>query len=154
VSSVDHLPTWLLSRANARAQALLVAAFAEFGLRPVHYRTLAALAEHGGLSQAGLAGHLLLDRKDVAVSLDLLGDRRLVLRAPDPADGRRNVVLLTGEGRRLLPRLERALAAVQREVVGPLTDEEAGVLVGLLAKLGAPGVVPAAGLKASPAAGV
>jgi len=44
------------------------AAFAEFALRPVHYRLMAALEEHGDLSQVALGRHLGLDRKDVAVA--------------------------------------------------------------------------------------
>jgi MarR family transcriptional regulator, lower aerobic nicotinate degradation pathway regulator len=135
VSRVAHQPTWLLSRANARAQAILYTAFAEEGVRPVHYRTLAALDEHGEMSQAELGRHLGLDRKDVAVALDHLAGRRLVSRRADPADGRRNVVTLTASGRRLLPRLDGVLGDVQERVLEPLSASERGVLVSLLARL-------------------
>lgn len=135
VARVVHQPTWLLGRANARAQSLLVAAFARHDLRPLHYRTLAALHEHGEMSQADLGRHLELDRKDVAVTLDQLAERELVERRPDPADGRRNVVALTTAGRRAMPRLDRTLAKVQEEVLAPLTERERRTLLGLLDRL-------------------
>ncbi|MDH2414233.1 MarR family transcriptional regulator [Nocardioides sp. CER19] len=135
VSRVVQQPTWLLSRANARAQGLLYTAFAEEGLRPVHYRALAALDEHGEMSQAELGRQLGLDRKDVTVALDHLADWRLVRRRPDPADGRRNVVTLTTSGRELLPRLDSLLGDVQEQVLGPLSADQRALLVSLLARL-------------------
>lgn len=135
LTRVVDLPTWLLSRANARAQEILQRAFSPFELRPVHYRTLAVLDEHGGVSQVEIGRHLDLDRKDVAVALDNLSARQLVRRGPDPTDGRRNIVNLTDTGRELLPQLEEALAAAQRDVVAPLSGEEWEMLVALLRKL-------------------
>jgi DNA-binding MarR family transcriptional regulator len=136
VSRVAELPTWMLSRANARAQGILYDAFAQAGLRPVHYRTMAALDEHGDLSQAELGRHLGLDRKDVAVTVDFLSGRDLVSRSPDPTDARRKIVTLTKAGRVLLPQLDRTLAEVQRQVLAPLSAREAKDLLRLLAKLG------------------
>ncbi len=137
VTRVARQPSWLLSRANARAQALLQSAFADTGLRPVHYRTLAGVDEHGPLSQADLGRHTGLDRKDVALTLDLLTERGLVERSPDPTDARRNVVTLTDAGAALLPALDRLLAQVQREVLAPLSADERRTLTRLLARLGA-----------------
>jgi DNA-binding MarR family transcriptional regulator len=137
LTRVSTTPTWLLGRANARAQGLLAAAFDPFGLRPLQYRALAALEEHGELSQAELGRRLTMDRKDVSVAVDLLGERRLVERRADPKDRRRTIVALTNEGRALLPRLHAALGAAQEAVVAPLTAREAAELTKLLAKLGA-----------------
>jgi len=127
--------TWLLSRANSRAQRLLAEGFAEFGLRPLHYRALAALAEHGQLSQAELGRHLALDRKDVALAVDALAERELVDRSVDPVDRRRNVVALTDKARELLPQLDRTLHEVQERVLAPLTTAEKSQLRATLAKL-------------------
>lgn len=137
VSRVADATTWLLSRANARAQALLAEAFGRFELRPAQYRMLAALEEHGEVSQAGLGRLLALDRKDVAVAVDALGDRGLVDRRPDPADRRRNIVALSARGRQLLPELHATLDTVQEQVVAPLTPEESARLRELLSRLAA-----------------
>lgn len=135
VTRVTSATTWLLGRANARAQRLLAEGFAAFGLRPLHYRALAALDEHGELSQAELGRHLALDRKDVTVALDSLAQRGLVERTPDAGDRRRNVVALTDAGRELLPQLDHALQSVQARVLEPLTGREASQLRATLAKL-------------------
>lgn len=132
------LPTWLLSRANARSQALLADAFADLDLRPIHFRTLSTLGEYDALSQADLGRLLRLDRKDVAVTLGELEGRRLVGRSPDPSDGRRNVVTLTADGRELLPSLERIVDGVQDQVLSPLSAAERTELIAILAKLSPP----------------
>ena len=135
VSRVTAAPTWLLSRANARAQAILVAAFADFDIRPLHYRTLATLDEYGELSQAELGRHLAVDRKDITTTVDLLAERGWVERTADPGDRRRNIVVLTYAGRELLPRLHATLDTVQGAVLAPLTHRETGQLTHLLSKL-------------------
>lgn len=134
-SRVSDASTWLLSRANARAQRLLSEGFAAFGLRPLHYRMLAAIDEHGSLSQADLGRELDLDRKDVALAVDLLADRDMVKRTLDPRDGRRKIVALTDTGREAVPRLDLALDEVQSKVLAPLTPEEVAQLRAALSKL-------------------
>src|SRR6478672_2530584 len=88
-------PTWLLSRANARAQALLAAGFAAEGFRGYQYRLLAALDQYGPGSQADLGRHTGIDRSDVVAALNELAAGGFIRRDPDPADHRRNVVSVT-----------------------------------------------------------
>lgn len=132
---VSGQPTWLLSRANARAQAILHAAFAAAGVRGYHYRLMAALAQHGPLSQVGLARSTGIDPKDVVHALNEVEARGLVAREPDPADRRRNVVTLTDAGDVELARLDAVLARAQQETIAPLTDGERVALLRLLEKL-------------------
>lgn len=132
---VDGLPTWLLSRANARAQGMLVSAFADAGFRGYAYRLMAALAEQGALSQAELGRETGSDRKDVAVAVGELESRALVGREPDPTDARRKVVSLTAAGAVELDRLDGVVSEVQERVLAPLSADERAVLVGLLRRL-------------------
>jgi MarR family transcriptional regulator, lower aerobic nicotinate degradation pathway regulator len=127
--------TWLLSRANARAQGLLADAFAAEGVRGYHFRLLAALDQYGPASQADLGRHTGIDRSDVVATLNDLVERRLAERAPDPTDRRRNVVTLTARGATTLDRLDAVLDGVQDAVLAPLTATERKTLVRLLAKL-------------------
>lgn len=129
-------PTWLLGRANARAQAILAAGFASAGLRGYHYRLLAALDEEGQHSQADLGRSAGIDRKDVAVALAELEGLGLVAREPSSADRRRNVVSLTEAGKQALLRLDDVLEQVQQEVLAPLGAEERRTFIDLLARLG------------------
>jgi len=131
-------PTWLLSRAQARAQALLAEAFAAEGVRGYHFRLLAALEQYGPTSQADLGRHTGIDRSDVVATLNELVEARLAVREPDPADRRRNVVTITARGTRTLERLDAVLDGVQEELLTPLTPSERKTLVRLLGKLSEP----------------
>ena len=128
-------PTWLLSRANARSQALLTEAFAGEGLRGYHFRVLAVLDQHGPSSQADLGRHTGIDRSDIVATVNDLVEAGLVRRKRDPHDARRNLVTISRRGLRRLERLDAALDEVQRRVLAPLTSDERKTLVRLLAKL-------------------
>ncbi len=128
-------PTWLLSRANLRAQELLSAAFTAEGLRGYHFRLLAALDQYGASSQADLGRHTDIDRSDVVAALNELVDDGLARREPDPEDGRRNVVTISKRGRTTLERVDTALDDVQDAVLEPLSTAERTTFVRLLAKL-------------------
>jgi DNA-binding MarR family transcriptional regulator len=133
---VSGQPTWLLSRAHARAQTILYDAFAAAGVRGYHYRLLAALEEHGPASQADLGRATGIDRSDVVAMLDDLAGWGLARRDSDPADRRRNVVSITEQGLARLGELDGVLAKVQAAVVEPLSERERTALIRLLRKLG------------------
>ena len=128
-------PTWLLSRANARAQGLLAEAFGAEGVRGYHFRLLAALDQYGPSSQADLGRHTGIDRSDVVAALNELVERGLAERQPDLSDRRRNVISLTRRGADTLERLDAVLDDVQEAVLAPLTSGERATLVRLLARL-------------------
>ena len=128
-------PTWLLSRANARAQGLLADAFGAEGIRGYHFRLLAALDQYGPASQADLGRHTGIDRSDVVASVNELVERGLARRERDQSDRRRNVITLTTRGADALERLDAVLGDVQNAVLAPLSSRERETLVRLLAKL-------------------
>jgi len=128
-------PTWLLSRANSRAQELLADAFAAEGLRGYHFRLLAALDEYGPASQADLGRRTGIDRSDVVAALNDLVASGLAQRETNPTDRRRNIVAMTKHGATTLQRLDAVLDDVQDAVLAPLTPNERKTLVRLLTKL-------------------
>ena len=128
-------PTWLLSRANARAQGVLADAFGAEGVRGYHFRLLAALDQYGPASQADLGRHTGIDRSDVVAAVNELVERGLARREHDHADRRRNVITLTMRGADTLDRLDAVLDDVQNTVLAPLTSRERETLVRLLARL-------------------
>ncbi len=138
MSSLERVaarPTWLISRANARSQGLLTDAFAAEGVRGYHFRLLAALDQYGPASQAELGRNTGIDRSDVVATLNDLVARGLAQRAPDPDDGRRNVVTMTRRGARALERLDAVLDDVQDAGLAPLSPSERRTFLRLLAKM-------------------
>jgi DNA-binding MarR family transcriptional regulator len=136
---LQRAPTWLLSQASGHARGLLAEALGAHGARGYHYRVLAALEEHGPLSQADLGRRTAIDRSDMVAAVNELQARRFVRRAPDPRDGRRNVISLTAAGRRRLAVLDDAVAGVQERLLAPLDAAERRQLVDLLSRLVARG---------------
>ncbi|HYN93829.1 MAG TPA: MarR family winged helix-turn-helix transcriptional regulator [Pilimelia sp.] len=128
-------PSWLLTQVAADVHRLVSEAFAAAGRRGYHYRLLAALAEFGPASQADLGRRCGIDRSDVVAALNELAAAGLVARRPDPADRRRNAVVITAAGEADLGRLDGRLADVQEELLAPLAAAERDQLVGLLARL-------------------
>lgn len=129
-------PTWLLSRAHTRAQAILSEAFGQHGVRGYHFRLLAALEQHGPSSQADLGRATGIDRSDVVAVLNELVSWDLAGRTPDRSDRRRNVVTLTQTGAARLAELDAVLTQVQDAVLEPLTPAERTTLLRLLGQLG------------------
>jgi DNA-binding MarR family transcriptional regulator len=120
---IANQPTWLISRAYMRSNALLNAGFEQHagGLRKYHYRLLAALQESGPTSQAQLGRETHVDRSDVVAVLDELQDRGLIKRAADPKDRRRNVVSITRAGSKELDALDEVIQGVQDRLLAPLS---------------------------------
>jgi MarR family transcriptional regulator, lower aerobic nicotinate degradation pathway regulator len=132
-------PTWLISRAYARATGLLQEGFAQGGdgLRSYHYRLLAALDEQGPASQAALGRGTGIDRSDVTAALVTLEERGLVQRDVNQADRRRNVVSITAAGVGHLEVLDRVLGGIQERLLAPLSAAERRQFITLMGKIAA-----------------
>jgi len=130
-------PTWLISRAYARANGLLQEGFARGGdgLRSYHYRLLAALEEWGPASQAALGRSTGIDRSDVTAALADLEDRGLVRRAVNQHDRRRNDVTITDAGVRRLELLDGVVDEIQERLLAPLPDEDRRQFIALMRRI-------------------
>jgi DNA-binding MarR family transcriptional regulator len=129
------MPSWLVSQTAVRAHRLLTERLAAADAKGYHYRLLAALEEFGPASQAVLGRRTGIDRSDVVAALNDLTARGLIERSPDPSDHRTNVVTITPAGNDKLARLDAVLAAVQDELLAPLSRSERELLVSLLARV-------------------
>lgn len=135
LARVAGRPTWLLGRANARAHALLIDAFAQAGMRGLHFRVLAALEEHGPMSQADLSRTTGIDTSDVVAAVNALVSAGFARRQPDDVDRRRNIISITQSGLVAVERVGAIVDAVQGAVLEPLSDHERKTFLRLLAKL-------------------
>ncbi len=86
----------------------------------------------GPASQADLGRRTGIHFSDVVAALNELAGDGYVERRPDPADKRRNVVTITEAGRHRVTELSARAAAIQEELLAPLTAAERAELVRLL----------------------
>jgi len=118
------LPSRLLNLAASYAQREVGERLAALDSRKWHYATLAALEEFGPDSQSGLSARTGIYRSDMVATINDLTARGFVVRAPDPADRRRNAITLTDEGRRHLKRLDVLIADAEAEFLAPLSQDD------------------------------
>jgi MarR family transcriptional regulator, lower aerobic nicotinate degradation pathway regulator len=126
------LPSRLVNLAAGYAQRLAGERLATLDARKWHYATLAALEEFGPDSQSGLSDRTGIYRSDLVATINELTARGFVVRAPDPADRRRNAITLTEEGRRQLKRLDEVIAEAQDEFLAPLSAADRAELTRIL----------------------
>jgi len=86
----------LFSRLRRRLRSLAI----DEGLTPSQTAVLTRLWKDGASSASELAGAEEVRPQSMATIVAALEQRGLVERTPDPEDGRRQVVSLTGQGRR------------------------------------------------------
>ncbi|MET7670746.1 MarR family winged helix-turn-helix transcriptional regulator [Micromonospora luteifusca] len=128
-------PSWLLNQSASYAGRLISEGFAAHDLRGYHYRLLASLTEDGPASQADLGRRCGIDRSDVVAAINDLAGRGLVVRAPDPADRRRNIISSTDAGADVARRMGETVDRVQDDLLAPLSTTERAQLTRLLTRL-------------------
>ncbi|MDT7761482.1 MAG: hypothetical protein QOC63_902 [Mycobacterium sp.] len=121
---LDHLAR----RVRLRAESVL----APLQLRPRHLVALTVLRGREGITQQALSITLEMDGTNVVGLLNELEAEDLIERRRSPEDRRRHVVALTDAGAKRLADAERALVAVEDEVLGALDDSQREVLHNLL----------------------
>ncbi|MBN0046350.1 MarR family transcriptional regulator [Streptomyces actuosus] len=114
-------------------------AYARFGISRGEFDVLATLRRAGepyALSPRQLSATLMLTTGGMTGRLDKLERAGLLRRSPDPHDRRGLRVTLTDKGFRLIDEAVGAGLDVQTEALhASLTDEQAGLLAGLLREL-------------------
>lgn len=130
--------SFLLARANALSLAAGNVALSAHGLRVRSYSVLALVAGTARPSQRELAELLRLDPSQVVALVDELQARGLVIREPDPADRRANVVVVTEQGRSLHAAASASARAAQEGLHDHLSADDRSRLTDLLRRLAFP----------------
>ena len=121
-----------------RAQQRHVAAWADLvstDTSSVQFAVLAVLDRLGESSQQQLCRAVDLDRSTIADLVARMERRGLLTRRRATDDRRRNLTVLTPEGRAELDRLRPGVEAVERELTGGLETTERAALRAALAQL-------------------
>jgi DNA-binding MarR family transcriptional regulator len=127
--------TALLHTANV-AQAEVEARLADIGLslpKLVALQALSAAGESLPLNQ--LADRLSCVRSNITQLVDRLEADGLVQRQPDPHDRRSRLAVLTAAGRTVCREGSKIKTEAEARLLGALSQDEAGQLSALLAKL-------------------
>ncbi|MFL0564501.1 MarR family winged helix-turn-helix transcriptional regulator [Microbacterium sp. 179-I 1D1 NHS] len=131
-----------LSRAAAVVDARLAETFASHGVDAGTFDVLATLARQGEpyrITPAELAADAMITSSAVAQRLNRLDRLGLVVREPNPDDGRGKFVRLTDAGRAMLDAVLPDHLATERKVLAPLSASERDMLAALLSKLAGEG---------------
>ena len=103
-------------------------------MRVKEFTTLAVLREHSPIPQQELGEMLCVDANNLVLLLNDLESREFAFRRRDPADRRRHLVEITGEGLRAFATAEKGIESVEDDVLAQLTRDERVELHRLLAK--------------------
>lgn len=129
-----RLPSLLLNLASSHGNRLVRQHLGDLDRR-VSYAALAALEEFGPSSQAELSRRTGIDGSDMVALVTELERDGLVTKEPDPADRRRNSIVLTAAGRRRLAALDTEVGAAQVDLLEPLDARQQAELIALLQRL-------------------
>lgn len=128
-------PGFLIRRLHQIHGSLFLEETAEFGITPVQYSVLTALAEHGEMDQISIALEVGLERTTVAEVIQRLEGRGLVKRRQSPKDGRVRLVKLVRRGQVLVERMAEAVQRAHDRTIAPLPAEDRERLMLLMIRL-------------------
>lgn len=117
-------PGFLARRVHQIHVSLFSELCAPFGVTPVQYSLLSALAGRDAADQTTLSRIVALDRTTTTGALKRLEARGLVLRGTSATDRRSQSCSLTADGRRLLEEMEAAARRAHAATVEMLSPEE------------------------------
>jgi DNA-binding MarR family transcriptional regulator len=125
-------PVFLLKRLGMKAKEESHAAYTDAGVHPYHYAILATLAEGERETQGAIADALDYDRGQLVGLLDEMEEAGLVERRRDREDRRRQIVVVTPAGRKMLVKMRAIAKQLDDEFLAPLTAEQRRQLQQLL----------------------
>jgi DNA-binding MarR family transcriptional regulator len=128
VLAVEPRLSYVIGRLDRVLRRRLSAAVEPSGLTLPAYTALSVLRAHDGLSNARLARRSLVTPQSMSEVLAQLVEQGYVRRLAEPGHRRVIRIELTDAGSRVLARCDRAVDAVEREMLGELgADEAAGL---------------------------
>ncbi len=96
------------------------------------FAVLHALSREEPLDQTELGERSSLDRSTLANIVTRLADRGFVARTRDKDDARRNLIVMTPEGRRAHRIATQGAYKINEELLGSLTEEDRAALLRIL----------------------
>lgn len=107
----------------------------EYELRPVDFSIISVLHANPNITQKRLSNAIKVSPPNLAILLDRLEARGLLLRQRNPLDKRSQALMLTPSGDRLARQAEQTVSKLEAEATSALTDAERRRLLALLQKI-------------------
>ncbi|MGA4845466.1 MarR family winged helix-turn-helix transcriptional regulator [Streptomyces sp. G5(2025)] len=124
-----------LARRLQQAHYLLWNTMVSEEITSPQFAVLNALVAEPGLDQRTVGERVGLDRSTVAEVIGRLIRRELLDKVRDPQDGRRYLLRLTDEGRRIHRKLTVRTARMNQVFLAPLSTDEQSVFFDLLQRV-------------------
>ena len=131
-SEVERELAVLLRR--ARAWNRDVATEVHPDLQPTAYALLSRVDELGSVRASDLCDYFGIDKGAVSRQVQLLERTGLVAREPDPGDGRAQLLVVTGEGRKRLAHARGGRRRLVREQLDRWPDDDVTTFAALLGR--------------------
>jgi DNA-binding MarR family transcriptional regulator len=122
-------------RAYLNIMPLFAERMAQYELRTVDFSVLSLLRENPYITQKRLSQAISVSPPNLAILLDRLEERGLLVRQRNPLDKRSQILALTPAGARLCARAEKTASELERDATAMLTETERVQLLGLLQKI-------------------
>lgn len=104
--------------------------------RPANgWKVVTVLGRFGPLTASQIHDHTTLEMDKITRIVDDLVDRQIARRQRHKTDRRRVIVSLSGKGKRMNAKIEKTIAALEREFLIVLNRSEREALYGLLDRL-------------------
>ncbi|MBK3563373.1 MULTISPECIES: MarR family winged helix-turn-helix transcriptional regulator [unclassified Streptomyces] len=124
-----------LARRLQQAHYLLWNTMVSEEITSPQFAVLNALVAEPGLDQRTVGERVGLDRSTVAEVISRLSSRGLLDKVRDTRDGRRFLLCLTDDGRRVHRKLAVRTARMNQVFLAPLSAEEQGVFLDLIQRV-------------------
>ncbi|WP_119325728.1 MarR family transcriptional regulator [Companilactobacillus musae] len=105
------------------------------GLNSIESIILSIIYKHEGCTQDKIGEITMSDGALIARSLKKLEGHGYVIREPDPKNGRRKIVNITGKGKELYDKIRKEFQASNEVVFKGITSEEQSQLESILEKV-------------------
>jgi DNA-binding MarR family transcriptional regulator len=134
MKGLDDRPGFLIRRAHQISQSVFIEECSSLDITATQFGVLSVLSRAGELDQISIARLLGFDRSTTGLVVNLLEERALIARTPNPTDRRRHVLRLTAAGEDLRRRAEPLVDRVRARLEGVFTPVQAETFLKLLDK--------------------
>ena len=125
----------LLRRARQRHSTIFQENIGDPQLTPLQFAALVKLRALDEVSQNHLGRLTAMDAATMQGVIKRLGLRGLIVRRPDPKDGRRLIISLSNKGEKTISKLVEFAKNVTNETLAPLSLSERNTFLFLLSKV-------------------